>query len=113
MKFIRFIKSGLNCLGLLLNEKKTREMKLFQNGSHVKFLGLNIVHVNGTNHITVGSHYLKTISKRISAYKSGEKIDVQELIGEIQYIRSISSSDYDKLQFIYNLKTGYDFEVKK
>jgi RNA-directed DNA polymerase len=108
----RFIKSGLNCLGLLLNEKKTREMKLFQNGSHVKFLGLNIVHVNGTNHITVGSHYLKTISKRISAYKSGEKIDVQELIGEIQYIRSISSSDYDKLQFIYNLKTGYDFEVK-
>ena len=98
-----------------MNEHKVGFYKLKQAGDHIKFLGLNIVHGPAEeNYITVGKQYIKDVCSNISQYE--KKIGLfkkSQIIGQIEYIKFISTRDYLQLQKIYRIKNHKDLNVEE
>ena len=114
-QIIYYISNELKYLKLKINKEKLRKQKICNIGDHVKFLGLNIVldGVNG-NYITVGKKYIQAVCKKICAFEAGNKEVIQsELLGEIEYIKSVGIRDYAYLFKIYNIKTGKNLDICK
>lgn len=95
--------------------KGVLNFNLQQIGDHVKFLGLNIVHgAEHDNYITVGERYIKDVCLNISQYeKKRGTLKKTQVIGQIEYIKSISERDYLKLLKIYNIKNNRDLDVER
>ena len=112
---LNFIAKELCYLGLEMNEHKVGFYKLKQAGDHIKFLGLNIVHGPAEeNYITVGKQYIKDVCSNISQYE--KKIGLfkkSQIIGQIEYIKFISTRDYLQLQKIYRIKNHKDLNMEE
>jgi DNA-binding MarR family transcriptional regulator len=112
----RFISFEFYHLGLTINNEKTKSLNLLGEGSHIKFLGLNIVHKNNGNHITVGAKYIYSLSKELDDYMKYKIGNTETLVGKIQYIdyitKSTNNNDTSRLHLLFSKKTGKDFIVK-
>jgi len=110
-----FVAEELSYLHLKINRKKLREHYLENNGDHMKFLGLNIVlGEDGTKFITVGKKYIHMVCKNISDYENGiNAIDKGQMLGQIEYVKSVSIRDFGKLSELYLLKNGRTLDLKR
>jgi len=109
---LTFIKKEFSYLKLSINDKKTHTNNLKAFGDHVGFLGLNIVKGLKENRITVGKKYIYEVSKNISNFENNcTKLTFSQILGQVQYIKYVSSDDYEKLKAIYKIKTSKDFDL--
>lgn len=110
-EIISFVEQELSLLGLTMNYKKTRYMKLQDVGDHVKFIGLNIIKGEDKNYISVGKHYIKNVCQDTTGYLRNNKntLEKEQIIGEIEYIKFISKDDYEYFLKLFKIKTGNEF----
>lgn len=109
-----FIENELSFIDLALNKRKVHTYKLADIGDHVKFLGLNIVKKDDTlNEITVGKKYIKEVCKNVSLFVNDNSttLDFEEILGQIQYIKSISTKDYEIFKDLYYIKNYKNFNL--
>jgi|GEM_PF-1683189 len=111
-EILEAIKRELKILNLTINERKTQNLHLSENGDHIKFLGLNIIRQKGKNNISVGKRYIKDTCLLFSQQTSESIRNCsQETIGKIKYIKHISEQDYDYLKKLYEIKNHKNPDV--
>lgn len=101
----KYIENELEKLNLKVNTQKTRIYRLMKPGDHVKYLGINIVHTNHSNILTVGNKMIKDVSKEIQNCDLDDYVKIAELKGKLRYIKYVNAVDYTKLKKLYRIKT--------
>ena len=98
----------LNDLKLKINSKKTKRVFLEKDGQHIKYIGINIVHFDTGNKLSVGRKYIYDVVNEYYQYLEDlemlkvndyederERLFYQERIiaGKLAFIQSIEGSD--------------------
>lgn len=98
----------LGDLNLKLNLKKTKQVFLKKDGQHIKYIGINIVHFDTGNKLSVGRKYIYDVVKEYYQYledlemlkvnnyeEERERLFYQERIiaGKLAFIQSIEGID--------------------
>lgn len=99
---IEIISRELNLLKLKINSNKLKVVSFNSKGDSIKLLGVNIIYTRASkNKISVGNKYIREVAKEICEYSSlnydNFDYNVKRILGEVNFIRFINNSDYDKL----------------
>lgn len=116
IKLKEFIAKELSFINLTLNNKKVHNYKLVHEGDHIKFLGINIVKKDEyMNEITVGKKYIKEVCKNVSSFERDchGSLTFEEVMGQLQYIKSVSTKDYEIFKEIYYIKNNKNFSLDR
>lgn len=109
------LKAELKAHGLTLNDGKRISKTLKFEGDSIKFLGINIVKTAGVgNRLTISDQYIRNVCKECASYKKmPNNPSLWKLLGKVHYIKNISDKSYSKLQKLYFIKTGKQFDLSK
>lgn len=99
-----------NCIlkeGLVLNNKKTKIIRLKQYGDTVKFLGLVIKKELNNNSIKVSNSYISHVMKEIYDFeKKPNKSKLEKIRGTLNYIKYVDRSAFTSIFKIYSKVRG-------
>lgn len=97
------VESTLKIIKLKINSKKYRVGMLKRTGHHFKYLGVNIVHKENENTITVGKSYKNSVAKNYLKYLSIPKegnenkkrrfYEAKRISGQISFVKQVEGID--------------------
>lgn len=101
------IDNQLSGINLKINQKKKKKIFLEKDGQHIKYIGVNIVHFDKGNRLSVGRQYVYDVVKEYYKYleelnnveidnvKTKEYLFYEErrIAGKISFIKSIEGKD--------------------